>query len=97
MGDLQDPYGATAGFSPPAAAAAAGGAEEAAEEEDMRGCEGCARRLLKLGRVRWRRWAGAEVGLRTGEKMEASRVAICGVRGSVLYVVFVGFFPSSHR
>jgi hypothetical protein len=97
MGDLQDPYGATAGFSPPAAAAA-GGVEEAAEEEDMRGCEGCARRLLKLGRARWRRWAGAEVGLRTGEKMEASRVAIYGMRGSVFYMVFVGFFSLfSHR
>ena len=33
MGDLQDPYGATAGFSPPAAAAA-GGAEEAAPTRD---------------------------------------------------------------
>jgi hypothetical protein len=31
MGDLQDPNGATVGFS------AAGGAEGAAEEEDMRG------------------------------------------------------------
>jgi predicted nucleic acid-binding Zn ribbon protein len=91
MGDLQDPYGATAGFSPPAAAAA-GGVEEAAEE-DMRGCEGCARRLRKLGRARWRRWAGAEVGLRTGEKMEASRVAIYGMRGSVFIWFLWAFFP----
>ena len=34
MGDLQDPYGAAVGFSPPAASA---GAEEAGEEEDMLG------------------------------------------------------------
>ena len=79
MGDLQDPYGAAAGLSPPAAAAE-GGAGEAAEEEDMRGGEGQARRWRKRGRARWRRWAGAEAGLRAGEKMVARRVAIRGAR-----------------
>jgi len=93
MGDLQDPYGAAAGLSPPAAAVE-GGAGDAAEEEDMRGGEGQARRWRKRGRARWRRWAGAEAGLRAGEKMVARRVAICGVR-ALFYKVFAGFWSGA--
>jgi hypothetical protein len=93
MGDLQDPYGAAAGLWPPAAAVA-GGAGEAAEEEDMRDGEGQARRWQKRGRARWRKWAGAEPGLRAGEKMEARRVAICGVR-ALFYKVFAGFWSGA--
>lgn len=71
MGDLQDPYGAAAGFSPAAAAAGAG----EAEEEDMRGGEARARR--KRGMAPRRRSPGAEAEQVAGKrKMEARSVEI---------------------
>jgi hypothetical protein len=83
MGDLHEPYGygAVKGFSLPAAAGDAG---VAAAEEDMRGGESRAPRRRMRGRARWRMWAGVAAGERTGEKMEARRVAICRVRALFL-------------